>query len=121
MPIEWRWNVEGRQRTRYLLLSALGWAYLTYAWAIDMPGIPGLGAGGVIVCPFRLLTGVPCPLCGTTRAWHAALHGEWSAAFQQHPVMPIVLPFAIVAVALMTSRVAMSALRSCSSLPEVVA
>lgn len=27
-------------------------------------------------CPFRAATGVPCPLCGGTRAFEAALQGD---------------------------------------------
>src|SRR5215213_9374081 len=31
---------------------------------------------GPAVCPFRALTGVPCPLCGATRAFVLAGHGD---------------------------------------------
>ncbi len=35
-----------------------------------------LGEMGVLCCPFLLLTGIPCPSCGTTRAVLALLHGD---------------------------------------------
>ncbi|MFT4126645.1 MAG: DUF2752 domain-containing protein [Gordonia sp. (in: high G+C Gram-positive bacteria)] len=40
---------------------------------------------GPIVCPFRLLTGLPCPGCGLTRSWVYAMHGDWSQSFAAHP------------------------------------
>ena len=36
-------------------------------------------------CPFRVLTGVPCPTCGTTHAVLALLHGEIGRAFAANP------------------------------------
>lgn len=37
-------------------------------------------------CPMRLLFGIPCPGCGTTRACLAMLHLDVAAAFGYHPV-----------------------------------
>ena len=36
----------------------------------------GAVLGGPALCPFRELTGVPCPLCGATRAFVLAGHGD---------------------------------------------
>lgn len=42
------------------------------------------------VCPFKRLTGLPCPGCGMTRAYLALLRGDISGAFQLHPLFPLV-------------------------------
>lgn len=31
---------------------------------------------GPVLCPFRAMTGVPCPLCGSTRAFTLLMHGD---------------------------------------------
>ena len=54
-----------------------------------------LDIGGV----FRLLTGIPCPGCGMTRAWLAALRLDFAAAFAYHPLfwaVPIAFVLAFV-------------------------
>jgi len=37
-------------------------------------------------CPFKALTGLPCPSCGTTRAAVALLHGDVLGAMLSNPV-----------------------------------
>lgn len=52
-----------------------------------------------IGCVFRLMTGIPCPGCGMTRAWLAALRLDFTAAFAYHPlfwVVPIAFVLAFV-------------------------
>lgn len=52
-----------------------------------------------IGCVFRLMTGIPCPGCGMTRAWLAALRLDFAAAFAYHPlfwVVPIAFVLAFV-------------------------
>jgi len=41
---------------------------------------------GPILCPFRLLTGHPCPLCGSTRALAALCSGDFSSAWHLNPI-----------------------------------
>lgn len=39
-----------------------------------------------VSCPFRVVTGWDCPLCGGTRMGSALLHGDVAAAFAFNPV-----------------------------------
>jgi uncharacterized protein DUF2752 len=48
-------------------------------------------------CPFRALTGIACPGCGTTRALHQLLHGNLVAAFQFNPLLILSLPLLLYA------------------------
>ena len=49
------------------------------------------------VCLFRLLTGLTCPGCGTTRALHAILHGEIETAFMLNPLLLLASPLLVYA------------------------
>lgn len=40
-------------------------------------------------CPFRKLTGLYCPGCGSLRAVHQILHGNFATAFRLNPLMII--------------------------------
>lgn len=42
-------------------------------------------------CPLDFVFGIPCPLCGITRAFLALLHGDISMAFYYHPLWPVIL------------------------------
>ena len=46
-------------------------------------------------CPFRLLTGMQCPGCGSTRAFFQLLHLHPLAAFKLNPLMVLTLPFIV--------------------------
>ena len=51
-----------------------------------------------IGCVFRLMTGVPCPGCGITRAWLALLRLDPAAALAYHPLfwmLPVALVLAV--------------------------
>lgn len=51
---------------------------------------PDVAAGGPVVCPFRLLTGLPCPGCGLTRSLVCLLHGDLASSIAFHPLGPLV-------------------------------
>jgi hypothetical protein len=76
-----------RQQLGRAALAIVGWSYMGYAYTLrTWPALhPPL-------CPFLALTGIPCPLCGTTRAWDATLHGDLTTALRFHPLAPIALP-----------------------------
>ena len=44
---------------------------------------------GIILCPFRAVTGYPCPGCGMTRAFSAIAHGELWRAVVYNPLSPL--------------------------------
>ena len=43
---------------------------------------------GLVLCPFRLVTHLPCPGCGMTRALLALCHGDLRTALAAHPLSP---------------------------------
>ncbi|MDE5695102.1 MAG: DUF2752 domain-containing protein [Alistipes sp.] len=51
------------------------------------------GAVWMPKCPFRLLTGLDCPACGSQRALHAFLHGHWAEAWRCNPFLAVSLPY----------------------------
>jgi hypothetical protein len=69
----------------------------TYLFLVD----PARGVG-YPSCPFRLLTGLQCPGCGSTRALHQLLHGHPMAAFELNPLIIIAVPFLAIFLLLMT-------------------
>jgi len=53
---------------------------------------------GPSFCPFKVMTGLPCPGCGLTRATVALLHGDLSTSLHFHPLAgPMVLAMLAVA------------------------
>ena len=58
---------------------------------------PALPVHPPFVCPLRALTGVPCPLCGMTRACVAAVHGHVGASLAFNPAGLVVIVAALIA------------------------
>lgn len=54
-------------------------------------------------CPWRTLTGVPCPMCGMTHATVALGGGDLGGALASHPAAPAALAIAIVPAVLVLS------------------
>ena len=50
---------------------------------------------GPVVCPFRLMTGLPCPGCGLTRSWVYLLHGRWLDSVSANPFGVVVFGLAV--------------------------
>ncbi|THI96806.1 DUF2752 domain-containing protein [Nocardioides sp.] len=51
---------------------------------------------GPVLCPFRRLTGLPCPGCGLTRSWVYLVHGWWRESFLAHPFGPLAVALVVV-------------------------
>ncbi len=61
-------------------------AACTAAAVID----PYRGQG--VPCPFHMVTGLWCPVCGSTRALHSLLRGDLQTAFSRNPLLIVLLP-----------------------------
>lgn len=53
------------------VFATIAWAYLAFAYTIV-----DLQIAHVTLCPYLLITGSPCPLCGASRLIGKILHGE---------------------------------------------
>jgi hypothetical protein len=49
-----------------------------------------------LTCPFRSITGFPCPGCGSQRALHDLLHGQVGDAFQHNPLVVLGLQYVLI-------------------------
>ncbi len=77
----------GRPRTRWgpLAASALLAGVFPLAWLIR----PLAMEGRYTICIFRTVLDRPCPLCGMTRAFASAAHGQLAQASHYHPLWPL--------------------------------
>jgi hypothetical protein len=53
-------------------------------------------SGAYLGCPFYLLTGLYCPICGSTRALYDLAHLNLSAAWGMNPLFVLVVPLLVV-------------------------
>ena len=84
-------------RTRQLAVVSLVWfgiAAGSVVLLIFNPASPA-SQGFFPQCPFRMITGLQCPGCGTTRACYQLIHLHPVAAFKLNPLMMMTLPFII--------------------------
>lgn len=69
---------------------AAGLAVATTALALRDPHVPGSWGG----CPFLMLTGVPCPVCGGLRAVNDLTRGDLVAALSSNAFVVLAIPVA---------------------------
>ncbi|GAA2066519.1 DUF2752 domain-containing protein [Williamsia deligens] len=75
-----------RGSVRTTALAAAVGAGAVVAAAVIPTSVVG---NGPVLCPFRLVTGLPCPGCGLTRSWVAVAHGDVASAFSDNAFGPI--------------------------------
>ncbi|SFI42858.1 DUF2752 domain-containing protein [Halpernia frigidisoli] len=73
-----------------VLLLAFGFAFYYF--------VDPLSNNFIIKCPFKAVTGLDCPGCGSQRAIHELLHGNFRKAFSYNPLFIIALPYAFVGI-----------------------
>lgn len=83
-------SVKPRRIAVSVVVAAVG-AWVLYTF-------PPTAYGFYPRCPFRMLTGLQCPGCGTTRALHQLLHGNVGAAFRLNPMLFVLMAVALCAV-----------------------
>lgn len=71
-----------RERS-YIFLSLTSVAGI--AWVAANMAAPR-AMGSVIVCPFRAVTGLPCPACGSTHSVIKVFSLDWAGALYDNPV-----------------------------------
>lgn len=57
----------------------------TAALLVSCVATPSIAESGPVLCPFRVTTGLPCPACGSMRAWVALAHGDVGGAMAHNP------------------------------------
>jgi hypothetical protein len=72
---------------RLLALALLAGSLLLPLLAFDWVTSPQ----GLVLCPLRAVTGIPCPSCGLTRALAHLERGHLGLALQFHPFSPLLL------------------------------
>jgi len=74
-------------RAAFRRFSSSNAARVLLAVAIVAACVSLAHAFGVTLCPMKRLLGVPCPTCGTTRAFAALFRGDVLGAFAQQPLV----------------------------------
>ena len=70
--------------------TGLKWIAGLFAYGLGLSALYATTGFG-LPCPFRLITGWDCPLCGGTRMGSALLHLEIGAAFAFNPLAMVAL------------------------------
>ena len=71
--------------SRFTLRPIPAWKDKLITTAVLLAVVVGMRVFAVS-CPFLAWTGLPCPTCGMTRAWIAALQLDFQTAFAYHPL-----------------------------------
>jgi hypothetical protein len=72
---------------RAILAAAAAVLAALYLYSFLMP--TDVADEGPQICVLKSATGVPCPLCGMSRAFIRASHGDLAGALGMHPLVPL--------------------------------
>jgi hypothetical protein len=76
------------KKSRWMLAGALGIVIVLFVFdPSHTPIFP--------VCLFHRVTGLDCPGCGSLRAMHALLHGQWATAIGYNGMLILSLPLLV--------------------------
>ena len=84
MIFHWRPLIPGERDEELIwgtIISLSGFFAACWIWL----GLPTLS------CPFHVITGIPCPTCGITRAFSCLLNGDPRTAFLFNPLAVSIL------------------------------
>ena len=56
-------------------------------------------------CPFKMLTGFPCPGCGITKSLVYCFEGDWYKSFYYHILGPFVILFCIITILVLITEI----------------
>src|SRR2546423_6342732 len=91
-------------RSRQLIFTAAAWLTLVAGASFLFFFNPASPSNQFFPkCPFRLITGLQCPGCGSTRAFYQLLHLHPIAAFKLNPLFILTLPFLVCGVLIYTT------------------
>ncbi len=84
------WSLRSDQRKFRAILASIFVALLTGVALLPLASPPSLLS--LQTCAFKGVTGLPCPLCGGTRAAHAVLRGDLARAMYLNvAALPVVV------------------------------
>ena len=75
-----------------IISSALGFLFI-------------LAVLGIYDCPLDRIFGIPCPLCGITRAFVSLIKADIPSAFFYHPLWPVIAVYAILYLLYLSGRI----------------
>jgi hypothetical protein len=81
---------------RFIGAAVLLAAGFVVAFLLEPGTLSRISGTHISACPFRNLTGLPCPGCGMTRAFHHLTHGHVAEALRYNPLSIILFGAAVV-------------------------